>query len=114
MTTPNFTHLPKEDDTLFNEVLENLYLLTHPKETTKQIVLDLDSTNVQTHGHQELCEYIVHYASKGYHPLVLFDELTGGLMKMVFRKGSVYTSKGVGLFFNEIVHHSAFLIERAS
>jgi len=93
----------KEDDALFNEVLENLYLLTHPQETTKQIVLDLDSTNVQTHGHQELCEYIVHYASKGYHPLVLFDGLTGDLMKMVLRKGSVYTSKGVRLFLEPVV-----------
>ena len=96
-------HFTKEDATLFNGVLQTLYLLTHPAETTKQIVLDLDSTNVQTHGHQELSEYIVHYASKGYHPLVLFDGLTGDLMKMVLRKGSVYTSKGIRDFLEPVV-----------
>ncbi len=96
-------HFTKEDDKLFNDVLEVIYLLTHPLEKTQQIVLDLDSTNVQTHGHQELSEYIVHYASKGYHPLVLFDGLTGDLMKMVLRKGSVYTSKGVREFLEPVV-----------
>ena len=93
----------KEDGALFNDVLEVLYLLAHHPKEKKQIVLDLDSTNVQTYGHQELSEFIFHYASNGYHPLVLFDGLTGDLMKMVLRKGRVYTSKGVRTFLEPVV-----------
>jgi len=87
----------------FNEILEHLYLMIHSQETKKQIILDLDSTNVGTYGHQEDSEYIYHYAATGYHPLMLFDGLTGDLMKMVLRKGSVYTSNGVQAFLEPVI-----------
>lgn len=87
----------------FNEILEHLYLMNHSQEAKKQIILDLDSTNVGTYGHQEDSEYIYHYAATGYHPLMLFDGLTGDLMKMVLRKGSVYTSNGVQEFLKPVI-----------
>lgn len=93
-----------EDDVkTFNAILEELYLLFNPASKKSEIVLDLDSTNTVTYGNQERSEYIVHYQKNGYHPLVLFDGLNGDLMKLILRKGSIYTSKGVKEFLEPVV-----------
>jgi hypothetical protein len=87
----------------FNAVLEYIYKLTNVVEEKKYIILDLDSTNVQTYGNQEESEYIYHYSLNGYHPLVLYDGLTGDLMKFQLRKGSIYTSTGVKEFLEPVI-----------
>lgn len=92
-----------EDAQAFNEILEMLYLLFNPVSDKSEIVLDLDSTNTVTYGKQELSDYIAHYQKTGYHPLVLFDGITGDLMKFILRKGSTYTSKGVKDFLEPVV-----------
>jgi hypothetical protein len=47
----------------------------------EHILFDIDSTNFQTYGDQYGSDYNSHYASNGYHPLLMFDGLTGDLIK---------------------------------
>lgn len=73
-----------------NEHLQdNIYSLSMPE----HIVFDIDSTNFQTYGKQYGSDYNSHYGANGYHPLLMFDGLTGDLIKAELRSGNVYTSR---------------------
>ena len=58
------------------------------------LLADLDSTLLDTHGHQEGEGFNFHYRSHGYHPLVCYDGMTGDLLKIELRNGTTYTSTG--------------------
>jgi hypothetical protein len=78
-----------------NELLmRNVYSAKMPSE----IVFDIDSTNFETYGKQHGSAYKFHYSSTGYHPLLMFDDLTGDLIKVKLRSGNVYTSRQVVRF----------------
>lgn len=81
----------KKLDQLLLDFIEKAYSVNQPK----HVVLDIDSTHIDTHGHQENSAFNYHYKTTGYHPLMLFDGLTGDLLKVELRKGSVYTSNNV-------------------
>ena len=93
----------QKDIDKFNDILEHLYKMTHKPSSKEHIILDLDSTNVKTHGHQDESTYIYYYGTTGYHPMVLYDGLTGDLMKFMLRKGSEYTSTGVANFLEPVL-----------
>ena len=82
----------------FNRLLEIMFEKANPKRSTKYLVLDLDSTLFQTFGNQDQSAYNFHYSACGYHPLMLFNGLTGDLMKMELRSGNIYTSKNIKEF----------------
>lgn len=87
----------------FNDILKALFRMGNSPKDTKHIVLDIDSTNIQTYGSQENSEYIYHYSSNGYHPLVLYNGFNGDIIKFELRKGSVYTSNGVREFLEPVL-----------
>ncbi|WP_297420128.1 transposase, partial [Clostridium sp.] len=61
-----------------NEILlDKIYSLSMPE----HIIFDIDSTNFQTYGDQYGSDYNSHYGANGYHPLLMFDGLTGDLIK---------------------------------
>ena len=45
-------------------------------------ILDLDSTNLSTYGHQEGSKFNYHYKAVGYYPLVMFYGMTKDLLKI--------------------------------
>lgn len=53
----------------------------------------MDFTLLAADGKQDDAEFNYHYQSKGYHPLVLFNDVNGDLIKLELRTGKVYTSK---------------------
>ncbi len=63
------------------------------------IILDVDSTKTETHGHQEASAYIFHYGVNGYHPMMINEYNTKLLLSSNFRTGSAYSSNG---FINEL------------
>lgn len=65
----------------------------------ENIILDVDSTKTQTHGHQEASAYIYHYGVNGYHPMMINEYNTKLLLSSNFRTGAVYSSNG---FINEL------------
>lgn len=72
----------------------------------QQVIFDLDSTHFTTYGKQESTNKNAHYNFRhGYHPLVLFDGVTGALIKSELRPGNVYTSTGVVDFIREPLEH---------
>ena len=86
-----------DDKTLvqFNEILKVLRKRVYSLNNPKMILLDLDSTLLKTYGKQEGENFNFHYQSRGYHPLMCFDGLTGDLLKAELRNGSAYSSTGV-------------------
>lgn len=67
------------------------------------ILLDLDSTLLETYGKQEGNSFNFHYKSNGYHPLLCFDGLTGDLLKIELRNGSTYSSTDVEEFMQPLL-----------
>ncbi|MBC8060553.1 MAG: IS1380 family transposase [Clostridiaceae bacterium] len=83
-----------------NEILaDKTYSISLPE----HIIFDIDSTNFQTFGDQYGSDYNSHYGSNGYHPLLMFDGLTGDLIKAELRSGNVYTSRQVVRFIGPIL-----------
>ena len=67
------------------------------------IILDLDSTLLDTYGKQEGRAFHFHYQSNGYHPLVCYDGITGDLIKIQLRDGNKYSCTGVADFLQPIL-----------
>jgi hypothetical protein len=58
------------------------------KSGRKKIILDLDSTDDQTHGQQEFSFYHGYFRHHVYHPLLIFDDETGDLVCALLRGGN--------------------------
>lgn len=71
----------------------------------QQLILDIDSTHADTHGHQEKTAFNAHYGTTGYHPLVAFDVQTGHCLKAQLRPGNVYTSTDIAPFITPLLQH---------
>lgn len=59
------------------------------------LVLDIDSTDDPTHGHQEGTAYHGYYNQYMYHPLLIFDGETDQLITALLRPGTAHASHGV-------------------
>jgi DDE family transposase len=53
-----------------------------------EILLDIDSTNDPTHGHQQLSLFNGHFGETVYHPLLVFERHTGCLLSARLRRGN--------------------------
>ena len=73
--------------------LFSLYLEAHPG-PRDVIVIDIDATDDPTHGHQQLSFFHGYYDEHMYHPLLVFDGLTGFPMACVLRAGNTHASHG--------------------
>ncbi|TCP16253.1 DDE family transposase, partial [Scopulibacillus darangshiensis] len=82
--------LQKANDTLIERY--------HQCDPMLHMILDIDSTNAATHGDQHGAAFNTHYGENGYHPMLMFDGLTGDCLKAELRAGSVYTSRQVVRF----------------
>lgn len=67
------------------------------------LLLDLDSTLLNTYGHQEGEGFNYHYQAHGYHPLVCYDGMTGDLLKVELRDGAAYSCTGVVPFLQPLL-----------
>lgn len=67
------------------------------------VLLDLDSTLLDTYGHQQGEAFNFHYQAHGYHPLLCYDGLTGDLLKAELRDGSLHCSNGADEFMRPLL-----------
>jgi len=74
-----------------SEKLFDLYIKNHPR-TRPVIVLDIDSTDDPTHGAQQLSFFHGFYEQHMYHPLLVFDGLTGFPLAALLRPGNVHAA----------------------
>lgn len=73
--------------------LFSLYLSAHSGKRDV-IIIDIDSTDDPTHGGQQLSLFHGYYGQHMYHPLMIFDGLTGFPMAVVLRPGNSHASRG--------------------
>ena len=59
------------------------------------IVLDADSTEDPTHGHQQLALFHGKYDTYMYHPLLIFEGQTGHLLSSRLRRGTAPDAEGI-------------------
>lgn len=81
------------------ELLDRAYQI----ETPEFIIFDIDSTDITTCGKQHGSAYNFHYGSTGFHQLLLFNGMTGDLIKAELRSGNVYTSRNVVKFMGPVL-----------
>ena len=67
------------------------------------VLLDLDSTLLNTYGEQEGEGFNYHYQAHGYHPLLCYDGLNGDLLKCQLRDGTQYCSNGAAEFVRSLL-----------
>lgn len=93
-----------DQDTLnqFNEIGRELRRRAYSCKKPKMVLLDVDSTLLETYGKQEGEAYNFHYQAHGYHPLLCYDGLTGDLLRAQLRKGADYSSTGVCEFMQPL------------
>jgi len=72
-------------------------------EKPAHVLLDMDSTLLPTYGKQEGEGFNYHYQSHGYHPLLCFDGMTGDLLKIELRPGTMYCSNGAANFLKPLL-----------
>lgn len=61
---------------------------------TDLVVLDIDGTDDPTHGDQQLSFFHGFYDHHMFHPLVVFDALSGQLITALLRPGRAHAAKG--------------------
>ncbi len=58
------------------------------------VVLDVDSTDDPTHGHQQLSMFHGFYDQHMYHPLLVIDATTGDIATVLLRPGNAHAAAG--------------------
>jgi len=103
-------HNRMDGDTLeqFDEMSRAFRRTIYSLRKPPMVLLDLDSTLLETYGKQEGEAFNFHYGAHGYHPLLCYDGMTRDLLRAKLRKGSDYSSKDVCEFmqpiFNEFLN----------
>lgn len=87
----------------FHELMTKFREIVYTVKTPELMLLDLDSTLLNTYGHQEGEDFNFHYQSHGYHPLVCYDGITGDLLEIQLRDGTDYSSTGVVEFLQPLL-----------
>ena len=75
----------------FYSIMRRLRKVVYAIKKPEMMLLDLDSTLLDTYGNQEGEAFNYHYQNHGYHPLVCYDGITGDLLKIQLRDGSDYS-----------------------
>lgn len=94
------------DETTLNQfyhLMRRFRKVVYSIKKPEMILLDVDSTLLDTYGKQEGEDFNYHYQSHGYHPLVCYDGITGDLLKIQLRDGSDYSSTGVEEFLQPLL-----------
>jgi len=85
-----------------SDTLMQAYLAAHPGER-KLIVLDIDATDDPTHGQQQLSFFHGYYDQHMFHPVLLFDAVSGFPLAAVLRPGNTHASKGAAAILKRII-----------
>jgi hypothetical protein len=70
---------------------EETYVASLPDDTT-EVILDIDATDDETHGAQQLAFFHGYYDHWMYHPLLVFDGDSGQLISVKLRPGNTHAS----------------------
>lgn len=80
---------------------EEAYVLSLSKRR-KLIVLDIDTTDDETHGRQQLTFFHGYYDQHMYHPQLVFDQ-DGNLITAILRPGNTHAARGAKGVLNRLI-----------
>jgi hypothetical protein len=69
---------------------------------THQVVLDIDPTDDETHGHQQLSFFHGFYDQHMYHPLLVFDD-QGQLVSVLLRPGNAHAARSAKIVLCRLI-----------
>lgn len=95
--------ISRQDIYAMSEYFIDRYIESIPIDK-KQIIIDVDSTDIETHGEQQLTMFNSFYGHYMYNPLLFHDGETGQLILPVLRAGNVYTSRGFVTILKHMVN----------
>jgi hypothetical protein len=81
---------------------EESYVASLPADTT-EVILDIDATDDETHGAQQLSFFHGYYDHHMYHPLLLFDGTSGQLITVKLRPGNTHSSRGAAAMLRRVI-----------
>ena len=87
----------------FEDIIRSMRASAYSIQRPEQVLLDLDSTLLNTYGNQEGEGFNYHYQAHGYHPLLCYDGLNGDLLKAELRDGTTYCCKDVVDFMQPLL-----------
>ncbi len=103
-TLSRFYHrLTKETSKQLEHVNQQLLHRFYQVQTPESFIFDVESTHFQTYGHQYGNGFNAHYQARGFHPLMVFDGMTGHCLKVELRAGNVYTSRNIVSFLGPLL-----------
>jgi len=85
-----------------SDALIQAYLAAHPG-PRQLIVLDIDATDDATHGQQQLSFFHGYYDQYMFHPVLIFDDVSGFPLAAVLRAGNTHASKGAAAILKRII-----------
>jgi hypothetical protein len=71
--------------------------------TAPLVVLDIDSTDDPTHGAQQLSFFHGFYRQHMFHPLLVFDAMSGQLVTALLRPGKAHAAKGAATILDRLI-----------
>ena len=97
-----FGHV-RQLDAVADRVLKRVWALGAGPGPGEDLVIDVDSTIVQVHGHQKQGASYGYTKQVGYHPLLATRAGTGEIVHARMRTGSAGSARGVVRFIDELV-----------
>jgi hypothetical protein len=70
---------------------------------TDVVILDIDATDDETHGGQQLSFFHGYYDHHMYHPLLLFDGTGGELITAILRPGNTHAGRGAARLLRRVI-----------
>ena len=71
--------------------------------STAFVVLDIDGTDDQTHGDQQLSFFHGFYDQHMFHPVLVFDGETGQLISALLRPGNAHAARGAATMLERVI-----------
>jgi len=81
---------------------EQAYVDALPADTSL-VVLDIDPTDDETHGHQQLTFFHGFYDQHMYHPLLVFDAQSGQLITVLLRPGNAHAARSASIILRRVI-----------
>lgn len=97
-----FGHV-RQLDAVADRVLKRVWNLGAGPGRGEDLVIDVDSTVAEVHGHQKQGASYGYTKQLGYHPLLATRAGTGEILHARMRKGSAGSARGVVRFIDELV-----------
>ncbi len=97
-----FGHV-RQLDAVADRVLQRAWAMGAGPKSGEALVIDVDSTIAEVHGHQKQGATYGYTKALGYHPLLATRAGTGEILHARMRKGSAGSARGVVRFADELV-----------